>query len=80
MFVAGALAALGIAGFAWAAHPEKKGEGTSATAAPASPAEIRVDLSPAGESALGDALGSGCDASSFDALALGGSPEAMAKR
>ena len=77
MFAAGIAAAAGIASFAWAAHPEKKSESSSSAAVPASPAEITVDLSPAGEGSLKDALGAKCNDSAFDALALGGPANAI---
>ncbi|HEY8808479.1 MAG TPA: hypothetical protein VIM28_00535 [Solirubrobacterales bacterium] len=77
MFVSAAVAAVGIAGFAWAAHPEdEKNEEAVAVVAKA-PAKVNVDLSAAGEETLKDDLGEDCNTSELPALAVAGTPEAL---
>lgn len=78
MFAAAALAAIGIAGFAWAAHPEGKKEmGAAEPIVAKAPAEVEIDLSNQGEEALGDNLGAKCDLDAVHAVAVAGTPEAL---
>lgn len=78
MFAAAAIAALGIAGFAWAAHPEgTDDEAAEATVVAKAPLAIEVDLSSAGEETLGDDLGASCDTGDLSAIALSGTAEAL---
>jgi hypothetical protein len=78
MFAAAAIAALGIAGFAWAAHPEsKKDEGAKTTVVAKAPLEVEVDLSAAGKETLGDDLGGSCSTRAVPAVALSGTAEAL---
>jgi hypothetical protein len=77
MLIAAAIAALGIAGFAWAAHPESASDEADATIVAKAPLAIEVDLSAAGEETMGDDLGASCDAKALPAVALSGAAEAL---
>jgi hypothetical protein len=77
MFVAAAVSAIGIAGFAWAAHPEDKPAETEVAAVSVAPAAVEVELSPLGERTLSDALGVTCTTSPVAALALSGPANAL---
>ena len=76
MFVAAAVAAAGIGGFAWAAHPEDK-EDVATPVVERTPAAVVVDLSPEGEESLGDDLGEECNTNKLEAIAVSGSSEAL---
>ncbi len=76
MFIAAAVAAAGIGGFAWAAHPEDK-EGEATPVVERTPAAVVVDLSPEGEESLGDDLGAECNINELEAIAVSGTPEAL---
>jgi hypothetical protein len=71
---AAAIAALGIGLFAWAAHPEEKAAEAAAVVAKA-PAEIKIDLSDAGERQMADQLGPRCDGEELAAVALAGTSD-----
>ncbi len=75
MFIAAAVAAAGIGGFAWAAHPGNEDEATPVVEK--TPAAVVVDLSPQGEESLGDDLGEQCNTNELGAIAISGSSEAL---
>ena len=77
MLAGATIAALAIALFAWAAHPEDKDDEETAPVVAKVPTSIVVNLSPAGEDALGEKLGAGCDANAVPAVALGGEADAL---
>jgi hypothetical protein len=78
MFLSAAIAALGIAGFAWAAHPdEEAAKEEPATIVAKAPLQGEIDLSAAGRETLGDDLGPSCDTEAVPAVALAGSAEAL---
>lgn len=77
MFIAAAIAAIGIAGFAWAAHPESTSDEADTTVVAKAPLAIEVDLSAAGKETLADDLGANCDVRALPAVALSGTSEAL---
>jgi hypothetical protein len=78
MIAAAVIAAIGIAGFAWAAHPEEASDDPSAAAVvPMAPAQVEIDLSAAGKETLKDDLGEKCDTGELEAVALAGTPDAL---
>ncbi len=75
MLAGAAIAALGITGFAWAAHPEEEKEESAAVAK--APSAIAIELSAAGSETLADDVGAACDRTGFRGVAIGGEPEAL---
>lgn len=77
MLGAALVAALGIVGFAWAAHPESEEEASSTPAVAKAPAEVTVELNAEGMEALADDLGAACDTEALPAIAVAGDAEAL---
>ncbi|HEU4599039.1 MAG TPA: hypothetical protein VFS26_04780, partial [Solirubrobacterales bacterium] len=76
MFAAAAIAALGIAGFAWAAHPED-GTDQEASVVAKAPLAVELDLSGVGRETLADDLGDGCKLEALPAVAIAGTVDAL---
>jgi len=75
MFVGAVITAVGITGFAWAAHPEEEKSEEKVVAS--APSAIAVDLNEDGRETLVDDLGESCKRSAVPAVAIGGEPEAL---
>jgi hypothetical protein len=73
IFLGGAIVAVGVSAFAWAAHPEAK-KPTTAAEAPAAPTRVRLVLTDAGTKVLSEA--SGCDLKPSQAVQIGGTSAA----
>ena len=77
MFAAAAIAALGITGFAWAAHPEEKKEGNGGALVAKAPSAVTIDLSREGRETVGEEIGRKCDPEAVAAVAVAGEPRAL---
>jgi hypothetical protein len=71
----GTIAALGIAAFAWGAHPEdEKDKPAAAAEAPAAPVRVQLVLTDSGEKVVREAAG--CDPAELEAVQVGGTATA----
>ncbi len=71
----GTIAALGIAAFAWGAHPEdEKDKPAAAAEAPAAPVRVQLVLTDSGEKVVREAAG--CDPAELEAVRVGGTATA----
>lgn len=78
MFFGGAVAVLGIVGFAWATNQSEDPAPTAAASAvPKRPSAVSVDLSAHGIEVLTKRVGDACSVKPLRAIALGGEPDAL---
>lgn len=71
IFIGGLLAAIGIASFAWAAHPgDKSAKDEPAAEAPVAPVRVRLALTAVGKEIIREATS--CDAAQAEAVRIGG--------
>ncbi|HEY3552321.1 MAG TPA: hypothetical protein VGK66_01410 [Solirubrobacterales bacterium] len=71
------LVVAGIALFSWATHSDVTAQGEDDVAVPKRPSPVIVRLSAKGRESLAPSLGDNCNMSHLQAIALGGSPNAV---